>query len=1106
MSATAFWQATALVPSVGGRDCPMTDTDPTDVFAFPLSFSQRALWFMYELQPESVLYHVPFLAYLDGPLDCTALKLGFEWLAERHEILRTTFQRIDGEVRQVVHPKLAPPFNLIRMPPETDDIDDRIADIVETIARQPFNLRQEPPIAVTVIQRAPDRHVLLLMLHHIACDGTSLPILLEDLSLGYEALREARKPDLADPALQYGDYAVWQRRCAEEGQFEDALAFWQNHLRDAPRLSLQADRRAGALEHEGATHSIDLQAPLMDKLQALGEHEGATLFMTLLAAFKLLLHRQTGQSDIVVGTPSANRNHADIERLVGFFINPLALRTRLTPDMTFRALLQSVRDVCVDGFSHQDVPFELVVDRCKPRHPLGQQPFFGTMFMVHSLPADMLSFPGVSLRPGRIRRRTSKFDLTWNIFPDGAHHKLEVEYNRGCFDPETIARLARQYQTLLCSIADTPDIRLSQAQLSDQAERQDLLETWNDTTTAFPAQACVHQVFERQVTCAPDAIAIVDGARQISYRNLNRRANRLARDLIRRGLEAETPVALFLPQSDMIFVAMLAVLKAGGIYVPLDPDSARERLDYLLNDIDAPLVLTTRALKPDLPVTPATVLCLDDATDTGAISRHDDTNLPQRVHSDNLAYVLYTSGSTGTPKGVGISHRAINRLATCTNYLSVDASDSVAQTLNLSFDGSTFETWSALLNGARLVLFPKSLLLSPQKFTDHTERHLVSVMLLTTTLFNLVVRDAPWAFNRASTVLFGGEAVTPSFVQDVLRSGGPTRLLHIYGPTEATTFATWHHVTSVDPQAINVPIGRGISNTQLFILDQGGALAPVGAAGELCIGGDGLARGYHNGAALTAERFVPSSFGDHGQRLYRSGDLCRWRADGAIEYLSRLDEQLKIRGVRVEPREIETALLAHPYVSAAVVVATGEDHGARRLDAYVQPVGYKVPEADELRQFVSRKLHYAVVPTTFTILDTFPLMHSGKVDTRRLPEPRSVRPASGQDQDPPHTETEEMLALVWGKLLGVEGISRRDHFLDLGGHSQLAAELAYRMEDLFQVTLPLTVVYDYPTIAELAKCIEQHKDAGAHTAKTGDATANVSFDRRFAGTASNSRR
>jgi amino acid adenylation domain-containing protein len=1039
----------------------MSPHPPERTVAFPLSFAQRAIWFMYELQPESPVYHVPYVVRLRGRVDAAALQRSLNWVTGRHEVLRTTFMRLNGELRQVVHPKIEIPLTTVNAP------DGASTPALEFCLR-PFDLREEPPLRCALITEAPDEHVLLLVLHHIACDGSSLPVLLGDLSTCYAELLAGRLPSVGELPIQYGDYAVWQRGQAKAGQFAESLSYWERRLAQAPQLALPTDRRPKELSSRGGVLTLLLPRTVMAAADELGHRETATLFMTLLAAFVTLLHRHTGQSDIVVGAPIGNRNHRDLEELIGFFVNPVALRTDVTEDPTFRQLLRRVRQTCLDALSHQDVPFELVVERCDPAHALTRHPLFQVMFMVHWLPSDLLRLPGVSVEPIRFGHQTSKFDLTWNLYRHAESYALEVEYNADLFDAATIDYLARHFHVLLSSAVAQPDRRLSELALNDGAERHRIVTEWNDTTTTFPTEASVHELFEAQAVHTPDAVAIVDGVRQLTYGALDRKANRLAHRLVGCGVGPDTPVVLFLGQSTATFVAMLAVLKACGAYVPLDPDAPQARLEALMADVAAPVVVTTVKLARRLPKTEARLVVLDRAAEARAIARLSSTPVAARAASGQLAYIMYTSGSTGTPKGVEIPHRAISRLVKETNYIRLDGTDSVAQVLNLCFDGSTFETWGALLNGGRLVLFPKALLLSPDDFAAQITGHRVSVVLLTTTLLNLVARHVPWAFDHTRTVLFGGEAVTPSCVKSILDEGGPERLLHIYGPTETTTFATWHHVVAVAATATNVPIGAGIANTQVYLLDRRLEPVAIGVTGELYIGGDGNARGYHGAPGLTADRFVPSPFGADGQRLYRSGDICRWRPDGALEFLRRVDGQLKLRGARVEPREIESALLAHPYVAAAVVIVRGD--GDRRLVAYVVSGNGARLEPAELRQFIARKLPAFMVPAAFVFLDSFPLSTNGKVDHERLPAPKSF--VATVPHVTPQTRIEEILVVLWSELLGVQGIGRHDDFLDLGGNSQLASEAIYRIEEIFQVALPLTAIYDYSTIAELATCVE----------------------------------
>jgi amino acid adenylation domain-containing protein len=1058
----------------------MTSSDAERVVAFPLSFAQRALWVVYERQPHSTLYYMPFVVRLQGRLDEAALRRSFDEVIRRHEVLRTTFIRLGDEVQQVVHPRIELPFTTIDSVGEGQDHDDNAAvKLAEVLRLRPFDLRKDPPIRCTLIREAPDRHLLLLTMHHIACDGSSLPTLLQELSACYAAFQDGRAPTLTEVPIQYGDYAVWQRQRAEEQVFADSLAYWEQQLQGVPRLTLPTDHRPKQLGIRGAVLRTVLPHELIAAAEELGRQETATLFMTLLAAFKALLQRYCGTSDVVVGSPTSSRNHSDLEHVIGFFMNPVTLRTDVSGEPTFRQLVRRVRQVCLDAFSHQDAPFELVVERCDPRHAVGQHPLFQIMFMVHWLPSDLLSFPGLTVTPLHVEERTtSHFEMIWNISQSGGSYGLEIEYNTELFDEATAAQMARHFQALLSGVLADADRRLSDVRLSDEHETYQLLKAWNETSTAFPADACVHELFEAQVERAPDAVAIVDGDRLVTYGELDRRSNQLARYLVAQGIGLDSQVVLFLGKSAETFVGMLAVLKAGAAYVPLDVDAPTDRHAWLLSDVSAPIILTTTHLVSRLPPQTAQVLCLDRADHWRKVAEHPETRMATAVGSNQLAYVLHTSGSTGTPKGVGVSHRAIARLVKETNYVRLSPADSVAQSSSLYFDGSTFEIWGALLNGGRLVLIPSAQLLSPDDFARQIQAHRISVVFLTTALFNQIAHHVPWAFSGLRNVLFGGELVTPSRVRSVLEAGRPERLLHVYGPTETTSFASWHLVESVPESATNVPIGRGISCTQLYVLDQRLEPVPVGVAGELYIGGDGLARGYHDEAALTAERFVPDPFGGDGRRLYKSGDVCRWRAGGSVEFLCRVDHQVKIRGIRIEPGEVESVLTDHPDVSTALVTASAGEPEDKQLIAYVVPRDGARPDIAELRSFVARKLHPAMIPAAFVLLERFPVTRSGKVDRDRLPAPETSRLRGDDAYVTPQTRTEERLAGILSQLLKVEGIGRHENFLELGGNSLLAAKLTYRVEEVFQVAISVVAVFDHPTIAELAACIERAKDEG----------------------------
>ncbi|HEX6434179.1 MAG TPA: amino acid adenylation domain-containing protein, partial [Gemmatimonadales bacterium] len=729
-----------------------------------------------------------------------------------------------------------------------------------------------------LVRLAPDEHVLILVVHHIVFDGWSAGVLSRDLSECYRAFATGDTPQLPDLSVQYADYAVWQREWLTGSAFEQQLAYWRTQLAGAPAvLGLPTDfPRPQEHTHRGATEKRLFPVRLLEKLRVLGQEEGATLFMTLLAGFQLLLARYTGQRDIVVGSPIANRPRSELEHLVGFFVNSLALRTDLSGDPSFRELLRRVRSVALGAYAHQDLPFERLVEELNPARIGGRNPFFQVMFALQNAPRSRLRLQGVTVRSLPRKTGTSKFDLTLHMHQLSRGLMASVEYNTDLFEAGTISRMLCHLERLFEEVTTSPDRPLSSVSLLSADEQRQVLYQWNQTERPLPAEQAVHELFERQAAVRPDAIALEDGSQRVSYGELNRRANRLGRYLQRQGVGPEVSVGVAVERSVDLIVALLAVLKTGGAYVPLDTRYPAERLALILGDTRVGVILTSGNGPPDLPAG-MPVVRLD--SDGDRIEAESDENLGTRSSGEQLAYVMHTSGSTGQPKGIAVPHCAIVRLVLNTDYVQLTAEDRVAQISNPSFDAATFEIWGALLNGGRLVLIHQDIVLSPRAFGNEVRQRGITAMFLTTALFNLLAAADPGVFETVRHVLFGGEAPDPRRVREVLGHRPNQRLLHVYGPTEVTTFATWFEVQDVPEGSHTVPIGRPIANTIAYVLDEGLRPVAVGIPGELCLGGPGLARGYFGRPALTADRFVPDPFCSRGRltggRLYRTGDRVR---------------------------------------------------------------------------------------------------------------------------------------------------------------------------------------------------------------------------------------
>jgi amino acid adenylation domain-containing protein len=1052
---------------------------------FPLSFAQQRLWFLDQLEPGNPLYNNPAAIRLTGPLDPKALEQALNEIVGRHEILRTTFKMADGQPVQVIAPKLILTFPVVDLRTKPDvEREDEIMRLATEEARKPFNLSEGPLLRVILMKLTEDEHVVLLTMHHIVSDGWSVAVLIREVAALYEAFTSGARMPLPELPIQYVDFAVWQRQWLTGKRLDEQLAYWKRHLAGAaPTLELPADRpRPAAQTYRGATRFFNLPVEIFRALKELSRQNDATLFMTLLAAFQTLLYRYSGQEDFCVGAAVANRNRVETEGLIGFFVNMLALRCHLSGDPSFRQLLERARETTLGALAHQDLPFEMLVEELQPQRNRSHTPLFQVIFdLNNAAPGAMGAWELANLKAEALQLEAgvAHADLVMSLMENGDALSGKLRYNIDIFDAATIERMLEHFQVLLKGVVAHSDRRVSDMPLLTEVERRRLLSEWNDTASDYPRDKCVHALFEAQVERSPDAIALVVEDAQLTYRELNRRANQLAAYLGKLGVGPETPVGFCLERSPEMVVGILGILKAGGTYVPLDPTYPRERLAFMLEDTRTPVLLVQQRLIEHLPehqarVVPAHVVRIDD--DWERIAKESEVNPALGVTADHLAYVMYTSGSTGRPKGIAIPHRAINRLVFNTNYIEITSDDRMLLASNSAFDAVTFELWGALLHGARLVGVSREAVLSPQELAASIRDHGISAMWLTAALFNQMTREVPKAFGSVRHLLIGGEALDPHRVREALKNDPPARLVNGYGPTEGTTFTTWYLAQEAAEGATSIPIGRPISNTQTYLLDRNQQPTPVGIAGELYIGGDGLARGYFNGPELTAEKFIPNPYSERlGARLYRTGDLSRYLPDGAIEFLGRLDHQVKIRGFRIELGEIETALSQHPSVRESVVLLREDAPGEKRLVAYLATEPRKTFTVDDLRSFLRQKLPDYMTPAAFVTLDALPLTPNGKIDRRALPAPEQSRPELAEAFVAPRNPVEELLAGAWADVLEIERVGVHDNFFDLGGHSLLATKLFSRLRDTFQVELPLAALFEAPTVAALAERIESAK-------------------------------
>ncbi|MCC5650789.1 amino acid adenylation domain-containing protein [Nostoc sp. XA013] len=1046
-------------------------SDETEVFVFPASFAQQRLWFLDQLASGNPFYNVSTALCLKGSLNFTALKQTFNEIVRRHETLRTTFVMIEQQPVQVIAPSLTIPLPLIDIRNFAQERETQVRRIATAEAQHPFNLTTGPLLRVKLLQLDEAEYVLLLNLHHIVADGWSIGVLIRELGVLYKAFVEDKRclmsTLLPELPIQYADFAQWQREwlqaVGENGcsPLQTQLAYWRKQLDGISVLNLPTDRvRPAVPTYRGAKQFVELPHSLTQGLEALSYQEDVTLFMTMLAAFQTLLYRYTQQEDIVVGSAIANRNRSELEGLIGFFVNSLVLRSDLSGNPTFRELLNRVREVTLGAYAHQDLPFEKLVEELHPERDLSRHPLFQVVFSLQNTPIEALELPGLKLSLFDFDTKVAKLDLEFHLWRDLETLKGEVVYSTDLFEQSSITRMLGHFQILLESIVANPKERISDLALLTEGERQQLLIDLNDTKKSYPDNKCFHQLFEAQVKQTPDATALVFGNQQITYKELNIRSNQLAHYLKKRGVETETLVGICVERTLEMIIGLLGVLKAGGAYLPLDPSYPQERLNFMLQDAQVSLLLTQEKLLQHFTQFSNQIITIDK--DWATITQHSRENPNSCVTLENLAYVIYTSGSTGQPKGVLIEHRGLSNLAAeQIEVFNLQPSNRILQFASLSFDASIFEIVMALGIGATLYLTNKESLLPGKALLQLLREKAITHVTLPPALLAVLPTESLPALQ---TIISAGESCSEDIVK---RWWSPSRrFFNAYGPTEATVWSTVAEIKSVSEKP---PIGRPIANNEIYILDKHLQPVPIGILGELYIAGDGLARGYLNCPELTAKKFISNPFnGKKGARLYKTGDLAKYRADGNIEFLGRIDNQVKIRGFRIELSEIETVINQHNNVKKAIVIVQGNLYDNKHLIAYIVSNSLQEQTIIELRQFLKEKLPEYMRPKAFVILDSLPLTANGKVDRYALKALNSQSRSIDKAFTAPRTATESTLAKIWAEVLNVENVGIQDNFFDLGGNSLLAIRLLDQINKQFERDLPLSNLFLNQTIESLA--------------------------------------
>ncbi|HEX2081288.1 MAG TPA: amino acid adenylation domain-containing protein, partial [Longimicrobium sp.] len=1044
-----------------------------DAYVAPVSFSQQRLWTLDRMDPGRAAYAVPLALRLRGALDVDALRRAFGELAARHESLRTVFRWLDGGPMQVILPGGELPIESVDLTSvdaagREAELRRRIADEVAT----PFPLERGPLARVRLYRIGDGEHVLLINLHHIVTDGWSSGVLLRELSALYGAFTRGEPSPLAEPQLQYADYAEWQRERLRGAFYERHLAYWRDALANAPALlELPTDRpRPPVWEGRGGVERFRLPRDLADAVEALARAEGCTPFMVLLAAFQALLGRYAGQEDVVVGSPVAGRTRAEMEGLIGFFVNTLALRADLRGDPTFRALLGRVRQTTLGAFAHQEMPFERLVDELRVPRSAAHAPVFQVMLILQTAGDLSVPIPGLEVEPVPVEGAYARFDLTLGLRRHADGMDGALEYATALYDRDTALRIVAHFRTLLAAACAAPDARLSALPLPDD-ERARVVDGWNATAKDWPSAATVHGVIADQAARTPDAPAVVSGGAALTYAELDARANRLARHLRRLGAGPEARVGICLERSAETVVAMLAVLKAGAAYLPLDPAYPADRLAYMLEDSRAPVLVTQESLRALLPSHGVRVVAID--TDAEAIAAESADAPADAADPRNAAYVIYTSGSTGRPKGVQVTHgNAVSFFAGMDESVGGPIPGTWLAVTRISFDIHVLELLWTLARGFKVVVQPEMEQAGEgESLAEQIRRHAVTHLQCTPSLAALLVAESGVdALAPLHRLLLGGEAL-PGALAAQIRAVLPDGLVNMYGPTETTVWSATHPVTESDG---TVPIGRPIANTRVYVLDGAFRPRPIGVPGELFIAGAGVTRGYHGRPGLTADRFVPEPFGrEPGARMYRTGDRVRWRADGTLEFLGRADFQVKIRGFRIEPGEVEAALKQHPSVREAAVVVREDAPGDPRL------VGYVVADAElaaaAARAFLRERLPEYMVPAAFVVLDALPLTPNGKLDRRALPAPGSADAPAGA----PLSRREREVAEVWREVLGTDAIGPDDNFFDLGGNSLLLVRLAGGLRERLGSTATAVDLFRFPTVRAQAAHLAGGADPSA---------------------------
>jgi amino acid adenylation domain-containing protein len=1029
-----------------------------------LSFSQERLWFLYQLEPQNISYNIFIGARFKGEIRVDLLEASLAEIIQRHESLRTTFVELDGQPIQLISPTPQLEFHVedFQSISPKGRLDRAHEWIVQEIQR-PFDLSKGPLFRAALAHLDSYEYIFMATMHHITADGWSFGIFFKEFGEIYQSLARGEALCLPELPIQYADFAYSQRLWLQSRVIDPHLEYWKSKLANTPVLQLPADRpRAVSQQHIGSRRWFKFPEHLKERVYEFSKDQGVTPFMTLLAVFKVLLHKYSGQRDFAVGTPVANRNSSELEGVFGFFVNTLVLRDEILEEQHFAAFLKSVKETTLDAMAHQDAPFEKVVEAANPDRDMSYSPLFQVMFAFQNFPWSDSRIEGLTISLENIDAGTAMFDLSLYMWEMKNQLEGFLEYDSGMFDDATIERMEGHFKILLGSVVSAPETNISELPILTATERHQILVNWNQTDVNYPKTQCYQQLFAEQAQRTPEATTIICGDAKLSYKELNSRANQVARYLRRLGAGPGNVVGIYVDRTLDMAVGLLGILKAGSAYTPLDPSFPKDRIEYMLEDCNAGLLLTQKELSDNIKDFSGVKVSID--ADWNKIAEEDSSDLVIQANSENLAYIIYTSGSTGKPKGVQISHQALNNfLYSMMETPGATPQDTILSVTTMSFDIFGLELFMPLLNGGRVVIAEREDTLDGARLAALVEKHGVTIMQATPSTWRIML-EAGWKGKKGLKILCGGEAFPKDLIDPLLERCD--ELWNMYGPTETTIWSTIFRIeSSKTPVLVGLPIG----NTQTYILDQNLHPLPVGLVGELHIGGDGLSHGYLNRPDLTAEKFIPNPFSkDPAALMYKTGDLARYRSDGMIECLGRVDNQVKLRGFRIELGEIEARIKDIESIKNSVVVIREDHPGDKRLVAYYVARENQKVSITDLTGYLRTKLPEYMVPQQFVSLEKIPLTPNGKVDRKALPKPDGTEVLK-RNYVPPQSETEIVVSEIWKQVLKIEKPSIQDNFFELGGHSLLLAQVLNKIRQNIVENVPMIVLFQYPTIASLSK-------------------------------------